>query len=160
MFGNLRYNIGTARNSNGPVPFACIKPWTASQKARFRYVTSFSLNAFPFKCIVYLLFSRITFITTEIKSSSERTNTAMIRPTGISLSVSVLADAVDIKTRMINSRGDKYCFSLHTQISSPVCFFWQQQIYMFRYRVIRVKWYRVCRQIWTHFVLLLFTLMT
>jgi len=50
MFGNLRYNIGTARNSNGPVPFACIKrkqgnfkpelpfqnntglPWTASQK--------------------------------------------------------------------------------------------------------------------------------
>jgi len=50
MFGSLRYNIGTARNSNGPVPFACIKrkqgnfkpelpfqnntglPWTASQK--------------------------------------------------------------------------------------------------------------------------------
>ena len=50
MFGSLRYNIGAARNSNGPVPFACIKrkqgnfkpeipfqnntglPWTASQK--------------------------------------------------------------------------------------------------------------------------------
>jgi len=25
MFGSLRYNIGTARNSNGPVLFACIK---------------------------------------------------------------------------------------------------------------------------------------
>jgi len=58
MFGSLRYNIGTARNSNGPVPFACIKrkqgnfkpeipfqnntglPWTASQKRH-------STNAFP-----------------------------------------------------------------------------------------------------------------
>jgi len=58
MFGSLRYNIGTARNSNGPVSFACIKrkqgnfkpelpfqnntglPWTASQKQTdlFRYV--------------------------------------------------------------------------------------------------------------------------
>jgi len=51
MFGSLRYNIGTARNSNGPVPFAWIKrkqgnfkpeipfqnntglPWTASQQS-------------------------------------------------------------------------------------------------------------------------------
>jgi len=60
MFGSLRYNIGIAQNSNGPVPFACIKrkqgnfkpevpfqnntglPWTASQKNMTTQATFFS----------------------------------------------------------------------------------------------------------------------
>jgi len=85
MFGSLRYNIGTARNSNGPVPFACIKrkqgnfkpevpfqnntglPWTASQKVRVKRHT-LSIDWFNFYK------SRIgVYLTLHIKSGIDAT---------------------------------------------------------------------------------------
>jgi len=47
MFGSLRYNIGTARNSNGPVPFACINRKHGNFKPEIPFQNNTGMHGYP-----------------------------------------------------------------------------------------------------------------